>query len=197
MKINALHKSITSYYVPDAINDMPGNIEFLPLDGFTYIHLPNDETYTLPWGVTQYDLLNDMFNNDAEAFDTLFEHTITGIGTSKWSEEINHTATIENVQAMATSDDSPFMVLLEMLNKHDDMDHHGYDNIIHYLAQDYEDDKVIIKIANSLEVRELKPYLYELLSVFKDFVKQMVDSGVVSSFKDPQAMLNAYQGGNK
>lgn len=197
MKINALHKSITSYYVPDAINDMPGNIEFLSLDGFTYIHLPNDETYTLPWGVTQYDLLNDMFNNDAEAFDTLFEHTITGIGTSKWSDEINHTATIENVQAMATSDDSPFMVLLQMLNKHTDMNHEGYNNVVHYLAQDYKDNKVIVKIANSLEVRELKPYLYELLSVFKEYVKQMVDSGVVASFKDPQAMLNAYQGGNK
>lgn len=197
MKINALHKSITSYYVPDTINDMPGNIEFLPLDGFTYVHLPNDETYTLPWGITQYDLLNDMLNKDAEAFDSLFEHTITGIGTSKWSEEINHTATIKNVQVVANPEDSPFVVLLEMLKKHNDMDHNGYNNIIHYLAQDYEDSKVIVKMAESLEVRELKPYLYELLAVFKDFVKQMVDSGVVASFKDPQAMLNAYRGGNK
>lgn len=195
MKINALHKSITSYYVPDAINDMPGNVEFISLNGFTYVHLPNDETYALPWGLTQYDLLKDMFDKDAEAFNTLFEHTITGIGTSKWSDEINHTATIKNVQAMANPDDSPFMVLLQMLNKHTDMDHHGYDNVIHYLAQDYEDDKVIVKIAKSLEVRELKPYLYELLSVFKEYVKQLVDSGVVASFKDPQAMLNAYQGG--
>ena len=31
--------------------------------------------------------------------------------------------------------------------------------------------------------------------VFKEYVKQLVDSGVVASFKDPQAMLNAYQGG--
>ena len=197
MKINALHKSITSYYVPDAINDMPGNIEFLPLDGFTYVHLPNDETYTLPWGITQYDLLNDMLNKDTEAFESLFEHTITGIGTSKWSEEINHTATIKNVQAVANPEDSPFVVLLEMLKKHKDMGHDRYNNIIHYLAQDYDDSKVIVKMAESLEVRELKPYLYELLAVFKDFVKQMVDSGVVASFKDPQAMLNAYQGGNE
>lgn len=187
MKFSILRHNM-SYYLT-TLGDK--SLEFIPVEKFTVIKC-DDNTYVLPYGILQYAQLVKMNQAQPKDLMSMLLNVITGAGTSKYDYKTSEIIKHCNAQGKQGDFEIIGHVLANLLN-----DYPEYISV-----QDYQDlIQQAIKTGN-LNINEddlhtLKQYGKEysneltslVLPAFIELIKQLDKQGILSSFADPETMV--------
>lgn len=187
MKFSILRHNM-SYYLT-TLGDK--SLEFIPVEKFTVIKC-DDNTYVLPYGILQYAKLVKMNQAQPKDLMDMLLNVITGAGTSKYDYKTSEIIKHCNAQGKNGDFEVIGQVLANLLNDYPDcISVQDYQNLI----------KQAIKMGNlNLSEDDLhtlnqygKEYRNELTSLvlpaFIELIKQLDQQGILSSFADPETMV--------
>lgn len=187
MKFSILRHNM-SYYLTN-LGDK--SLEFIPVEKFTVIKCDND-TYVLPYGILQYAQLVKMNQAQPKDLMAMLLNVVTGAGVSKYDYKTSETIKHCNAQGKTGDFEVIGHVIANLLNDYPD-----------YISmQDYHDlIQQAIKMGNlkisDHEMQQLKGYGKEynhdltslVLPAFIELIKQLDQQGILSSFADPETMV--------